>query len=37
MKKSLKEQHRAGTTLKCVCAESKPKGCMERASVIPKN
>ena len=38
VKKSLEEQqHRAGTTLKCVCAESKLKGCMERTSVIPKN
>ena len=36
VKKSLEEQqHRAGTTLKCVCAESKLKRCMERMSAIP--
>ena len=36
-KKSLEEQHRGGATLKCVCGESKPKGCLERTSVIPMN
>ena len=38
VKGSLKEQqHQAGTTLECVCAESKLKRCMERTSAIPKN
>ena len=37
MKESLEEQqHRAGTTPKCVGAESKLKGCTERTSAIPK-
>ena len=37
MKKSLGEQqHRAGTTLKCVFADSKLKRCIERTSAIPK-
>ena len=37
MRKSLEDQHRAVTTLNCVCGERKPKGCLEKTSVIPKN
>ena len=31
------QQHQAGTTLKCVCAESKLKRCTESTSAIPKS
>ena len=38
VKESLEEQqHQAATTMKCVCAESRLKRCMERTSVIPMN